>query len=171
VPRTPTPLDEVEVARVLRRAHVVELGEPPTDLRLGVAWAHISLENARGRGIECNNFGNLSVWEREPGPHFVRSLTERRRASYDARFGPYRLVEMRFRAFERPIDGARAYWAHIEAHYTKALSLFTVGNGYDAGLKLARDGYATTHAETYAQSIANLTQEFAVKVLPQLDMR
>ena len=33
VPRTPTPLDEVAIANVLRQAHELELGSPPTDAR------------------------------------------------------------------------------------------------------------------------------------------
>jgi len=168
VPRTKTPVNELEIVQILRDAHRLELGEAPTDLRLGVAWAHISLEHQRGKAVECNNFGNLSVWEREPGPHYVRILKERRRASYNSSFGGWRWVEMRFRAFDSPTDGARAYWRHLQDHYAKALRLFSVGNGYDAGLKLARDGYATANPTPYADSVSNLAGEFKLRILPQL---
>lgn len=168
VPRTPTPQDELALVRILQESHELELGEAPSELRLGVAWAHISLEHERGKAIECNNFGNLSVWEREPGPHYVRILKERRRASYNSAFGRWRWVEMRFRAFDTPVDGARAYWRHLQDHYAKALVLFSVGDGYEAGLKLARDGYATANPTPYADSISDLAGEYKLRILPQL---
>jgi len=168
VARRPTPLDQITIAHVLREAHSLEFGKPPTQWRLGVAWAHIALETARGKAIECNNLGNLTHWTSEPLPHYVRLLKERSGAAASSGSAPWRLIEMRFRAFDQPVDGARAYWATIRRHYMRALHLFDGGDGYQAGLKLARDGYATADALPYASAIANLTLEFRKRIQPQL---
>ena len=169
VARTPTPLDEVGIAKVLREAHALELGEPPSDARLGVAWAHIALENARGEGIENHNFGNLTIWEKDPGAHFVRILRERRPVTRGSTVTRWRWVEMRFRAFETPVDGARAYWAHIEKKFQGALERFDFGDAHGAGLKLARLGYASAFSMRYANSLDNLYDEYRTRIAPQLE--
>lgn len=168
VPRTPTPLDEVAIANVLRQAHELELGSPPTDARLGVAWAHIALENARGEGIENHNFGNLTIWEKEPGAHFVRILRERRPVKRGSTVTRWRWVEMRFRAFETPVEGARAYWAHIDEKFAGALERYDFGDAHGAGLKLARLGYASAFSMRYANSLDNLYDEYRTRIAPQL---
>lgn len=167
-PRQPTPLGEIEIALVLAEGHELAFGEPPTDLRLGIAWAHVSLEHRRGADIENHNFGNMSVNEHDPGDFFVRVLRERKRAHYDAEFGRWRWYETRLRAFPSATEGARAYWRHLFDHYNKALQLFSVGDGRDAGRKLARDGYATTYPEPYTESIGDLAGEFKLRILPEL---
>jgi hypothetical protein len=156
------------MARVLVQAHEREFGRAPSHLRLSVAWAHVSLESGRGTAMDCHNFGNLSVWEHEPVAHYVRLLNERRQPEKKVRFGPWRPVEVRFRAFDRPLDGAQAYWSHLQAHYARALRMFDVGRPYEAGLKLARDGYASADPEPYAKSIANLAGEFLLELHPEL---
>lgn len=168
VPRTPTPLDEVAIAEVLRQAHELELGSPPSDARLGVAWAHIALENARGEGIENHNFGNLTIWEKEPGAHFVRILRERRPVTRGSTVTRWRWVEMRFRAFDTPVEGARAYWAHIDDKFAGALERYDFGDAHGAGLKLARLGYASAFSMRYANSLDNLYDEFRTRIAPQL---
>jgi hypothetical protein len=168
VDRVATPLGEVAIARILRTAHELELGAPPSKERLAVAWAHIALENARGEGIECNNFGNLTIWEREPGPHFVRILKERRPIKRGLTVTRWRWVEMRFRAFESPVAGARAYWAHLNDKFSDALAQFDFEDGHGAGHKLARLGYATAFSMRYADSIASLTGEYKRRIAPEL---
>lgn len=168
VPRAPTPLDEVAIAKVLRQAHELELGSPPSDARLGVAWAHIALENARGEGIENHNFGNLTIWEKEPGAHFVRILRERRPVKRGSTVTRWRWVEMRFRAFETPVKGARAYWAHIDGKFAGALERYDYGDAHGAGLKLARLGYASAFSMRYANSLDNLYDEYRTRIAPQL---
>lgn len=170
VTRRPTPMSELEIAVVLSEGHELAFGEPPTDLRLGIAWAHICLEHRRGAEIENFNFGNMSVTEGEPGDYFVRVLRERKRAHYDAAYGRWRWYETRLRAFPTAVEGARIYWRHLYDHYNKALQLFSVGDGREAGRKLARDGYATTYPEPYTESIGDLSGEFKLRILPELTL-
>jgi hypothetical protein len=169
VPRQETPLEEVAIARMLRQGHELELGERPSEERLGVAWAHIALENARGEGIENHNFGNLTIWEKEPGAHFVRILRERRPVTRGSTVTRWRWVEMRFRAFETPVEGARAYWAHLVNKFPGALERFDFGDAKGAGRKLARLGYASAFSMSYASSLDNLYDEYRRRIAPRLD--
>lgn len=169
VAREPTPLDEVAIARVLAEAHERELGQPPSEARLGVAWAHIALENARGEGIENHNFGNLTIWEKEPGAHFVRILRERRPVKRGSTVTRWRWVEMRFRAFDTPVAGARAYWAHLVDKFPGAVERFDFGDAEGAGRKLARLGYASAFSMSYAHSLDNLYDEYRRRIAPQLE--
>jgi len=167
VPRVPTPLSEIELAQVLRDGHRLAFGEDPSDLRLAVAWAHLAYEHGRGRFIECNNLGNLSVREEQPGAYFVRpKLKERRRRDVTQPFGRWRWLDIRFYAFPTPAIGARAYWRHLADHYGKALAYFSAGAPKEAARNLAQHGWATAPPERYERAIPDLHGEYMRRIFP-----
>jgi len=168
VPREPTPQTEVELARLLVQAHQIVFGAPPNDQRLSVAWAQVALEGGRGRDIECNNFGNIIMPETGVGDFYVLKATERTRKNPKARLEKWEQVNMRFRAYRTPLDGAVAYWRLIKDRYTDALAFFDQGNGFLAARRLAEAGYMTAEAQPYASGMGSLQQEFFVRVQPSL---
>ncbi|MBI5537879.1 MAG: hypothetical protein HY898_34455 [Deltaproteobacteria bacterium] len=168
IPRVPTPQSEVDVARLLIQAHEVVFGSPPNDQRLSVAWAQIALEHGRGRDIECNNFGNIIMPDNGAGDFYVLKATERTRKNAKARLEKWEQVNMKFRAYRTPLDGAVAYWKLIKDQYTDALAYFDQGNGFLAGRRLAEAGYMTAEAQPYASGMGSLQQEFFVRVQPSL---
>jgi hypothetical protein len=168
VPRTPTPLSEVDIAKVLISAHQIVFESEPQEQRLSVAWAHIALEHSRGKDIECNNFGNIILPDGVPGEFYQQMTTERTRKNHLARPEKWEAVNMHFRAFSTPIDGAVYYWKLIRDQYTDALAYFDQGNGFLAGRRLGERGYMTAEAQGYAQGLGSLQQEFFVRVRPQL---
>jgi hypothetical protein len=168
VPRARTPQTEVDVARLLVQAHQLVFANPPSDQRLSVAWAHIALEHGRGRDIECNNFGNIIMPENALGDFYVLKATERTRKNAKARLDKWEQVNMRFRAYRSPLDGAVAYWKLIRDRYTDALSFFDQGNGFLAARRLAESGYMTAEPQPYASAMGSLQQEYFVRVHPSM---
>jgi len=167
VPRTPTPLSEIELAEVLRDGHRLAFGDDPSDLRLAAAWAHLAYEHGRGRLLECNNFGNLSVRQEQAGAYFVRpKLKERRRRDMTQPFGRWGWLDIRFYAFPTPVLGARAYWRHLADHYGKALAYFSAGAPKEAAHNLAIHGWATAPPERYEHAIADLYGEYMRRLYP-----
>jgi hypothetical protein len=167
-PRRPTPIDEFGMAKLLVETHHEIFGEAPTLARISVAWAHLALEHNRGREVENNNYGNLSVPETTKERHYVRELSERTRKNAKAALGEWKMVKMRFRAFSSARDGMRAYWTILRDQYPGALQLFNVGNAHHAGRKLADLGYATQLAEPYAVSMGDLQGEFRMKLFSEV---
>lgn len=58
VPMVRTPLTELELLKVLDRAHVETFHTRASPARLAMAWAHVAFENGRGRAIFNRNIGN-----------------------------------------------------------------------------------------------------------------
>jgi hypothetical protein len=168
VDREPTPLSEVELARTLVKAHVVVFGTEPAPQRLSVAWAQLALEHARGRDIDCNNMGNITLPNGAFGDFYVRTATERTRRNVPGLPNRWETVKMRFRAFRTPVDGAVAYWKLIREQYTEALAYFDQGNAFLAGRRLGQSGYMTAESKTYASAMGSLQQEFFADVRPAM---
>jgi hypothetical protein len=169
VAREPTPLSELELARVLVKAHVVVFGSEPAEQRLSVAWAQLALEHARGRDIDCNNLGNITLAAGAFGEYYTRVATERTRRNVPGLPNRWEKVKMRFRAFHTPVDGAVAYWKLIREQYTEALAYFDQGNGYLAARRLGQSGYMTAESQAYASAMGSLQQQFFVAVRPAMD--
>lgn len=165
IERVATPLSEIEIVGALRKGHQLAFSEEPTESRLGVAWAHIALENNRGREFYCNNFGNLGATDAWEGKYFVRLLKERVQRNPDV----WKFVTVRFRAFATPEEGARDYWRVLADHYRSALARFDSGLAFDAAKLLSGHGYATALAEPYAMGVARLHQEWRGRIFPQLE--
>lgn len=168
VPRRETPVSELELAELLIASHQRVFRRRATLARIGVAWAHLGLEHLKGEAIECNNFGNLSVPEGTRHAHYKRRLSERTRKNAKAALGEWRMVEMRFRAFETREQGVDAYWRLLDQRYKGALAMFDVGNAHHAGRKLGDAGYATAYAQPYALAMGELFGEFRERILPAL---
>lgn len=164
VQRTQTKLGEVEMALALRDGHRLFYGTDPKMPRLGVAWAHIAHENGRGEEIYNNNFGNLgatSAWE---GRYFIRGLRERVRRNPDV----WKFLRVRFRHYDTPAEGAKAYWKVLQDHYGSAMAHMDNGNAFEAAKQLSRGGYATALVEPYALGMRQLYAEFNTRVRLEL---
>jgi len=168
VERAPTPVTELELAEIAMSGHQRIFGRRATLARVGVAWAHLSLEHLKGEAVECNNFGNLSVPEGTRHAHYTRRLSERTRKNAKAALGDWREVEMRFRAFPSKEAGIDAYWRLLDQRYKGALAMYDIGNAHHAGRKLGEAGYATAYPQPYALSMGELHGEFRARVLPAL---
>lgn len=162
IPRVATPLDESALAKALAEGHELAFGEAPSDARLGVAWAHVALENGRGKEIYCNNFGNIGATKEWQGPYYVRLLRERIKRNPDV----WKYVPVRFRAFATPAEGARAYWQLVNDHWGSALAYFDAGYAFEAARKLSANNYATALLEPYALSMNKLYQEYRSRLSP-----
>jgi hypothetical protein len=164
VAREPTPLTEIEVAVALREGHRMMFASEPNDFRLGVAWAHIALENGRGKETYNNNFGNIGATDSYDGQYYVRFLRERVQRNPDV----WKYLRIKFRSYATPADGARSYWKVLQDHYGPALVHMDNGQAFEAAKKLNAAGYATALVEPYAMSIAKLYNEFQSRVVPEL---
>lgn len=165
VPRTATPLSQVDLAKVLIRGHELAFGEKPTELRMSVAWAHIALENGRGKEIYCNNFGNIvggaASWT---GQYYVRPVRERVKRDPDV----WKYMPVKFRAYPTAEEGAKAYWELIQSRYPEALNYFDSGYAFEAGRKLAAKNYATAQVEPYALAMGKLSAMYRNHIVPAL---
>lgn len=166
VPRHPTPLSELDLARVLLEAHRHSFGAEPSGPRLASAWAHVALETGRGRYLECHNIGNLTIRTETHVDYFVRRFSGRATP-----WSNLRPVDVRFRAYTSSMEGAIGYWRQLALHYGKALSLFDAGAAGLGALNLAENGYATAPAVPYAAAIESLYEEYLVRIEPMLSRR
>jgi hypothetical protein len=164
VPRENTPLTEIEVALALREGHRQMFGSEPNDFRWGVAWAHIALENGRGKETYNNNFGNLGATDAFEGQYYIRFLRERVQRNPDV----WKYLRIKFRSYPTPEEGARAYWKVLQDHYGPALVHMDAGQALEAAKKLNAAGYATALLEPYATGVASLYNEFSSRVLPDI---
>lgn len=168
VPRIRTSLGELELAAVLRDAHTHVFGEPPSADCLAVAWAQCAFEHGHGRFLDCYCIGNVTADRSWGGDYFV-IVFSRDRNPYDApKDSTATTFEMRFRAFDDAIDGARNYWETLQHHYASALLAFEGGNPAVAAMRLKAAGYFTAPLEPYQRSMVSLCDYARKHVLAQL---
>lgn len=154
VPKAQTLLSDPQIVDALAAGHIAVYGDAPRDPRLYVAWAHVALENAHGRGLWNWNFGNISTSGAWPTGFYVIRVPERVRRNPDV----WKPIDMKFRSYPTASAGAADYWSFMRAEYGAAVDLFDAGNAYAAGIELGRAGYYTAHAEPYARVMAELYQ-------------
>ncbi len=143
-----TPLGILELAAILRDAHVAVFGVEPSMRRLSVAWAQVTLEGAK-RGFN-HNLGSIGV------PDSNRTT-------------PYVVVGgARFATALTFIDGAIRYWQTLKDNFPHTLKMFNSGDAYSCGLALGRGGYHRSDSEDYAKKMSNLAGTFWRTVAPQL---
>jgi hypothetical protein len=162
VPRTNTPLSELDVARALRSAYQELFDEDPTHEILGVAWSQIALENARGQAIYDFNFGNITGTG-ENG--FYALETDEQVAP-----GVWKRLTLHYAAHPDAGAGARAYWRLITgAHYRPVFDAeFKDGNASGATMHLHALGYFTANPEPIAVTMGNLYRHFSDVIAPSL---
>ncbi|WP_437550819.1 peptidoglycan-binding protein [Sorangium sp. So ce367] len=156
VPRVTTPLSEAELAAALEHGHELVFQETPSRARLACAWAHVAIENARGRKVWNHNLGNITAFGRWPGSYYVIRVSERVQRNPDV----WKDIDMRFRAHPEALDGAVDYWRLMGDRYQPALALFDAGDPAGAAFELSRLRYYTAHADPYARSMSSLYGSF-----------
>lgn len=162
VDRESTPLTEIDVAVALRNAYLDLFGEDPSFEVLGVGWSQIALENAHGRAIWNNNFGNITG-EGEAGDYY--GLTTDEQVSP----GEWKTLTMKYAAHPTPEAGARAYWHLITTRYLPAFDeFFRTGDAPGAAMKLHELGYFTANAAPIAATFGKLYEQFSDELGPSL---
>jgi hypothetical protein len=130
-----TPIDRAELATLLDRAHLAELGWAPSRARLQMAVAVIRWENGNGDKVYLHNLGNLGA--PPGGPYYV-----------DA--GDY------YAAFPDFSTAARAFWRHLDSHCARALRWFDAGDPRESASALKRCGYFSAPLEQYEAGLQSL---------------
>ncbi|WP_050435288.1 hypothetical protein [Chondromyces crocatus] len=167
----PTPLTPFELAEVLREGHIRHFGKAPQADRWACAWAHCAFEQNRGGAIYGNNLGHLTLPSpppgapaRSPGRVCVRRMSERlvKRPDRWAR------VDMQFRVFESPAEGAEAYWRLLANSYYSVLARCDVADPRGAAQRLAEIGYFTGPEQPYIEGMARLFLRARATLIPQV---
>jgi flagellum-specific peptidoglycan hydrolase FlgJ len=148
----------------LREGHRKYFLSEPNDARLGVAWAHIALENGRGKETYNNNFGNLGATDAFEGKYYIRYLRERVQRNPDV----WKYLRIKFRSYDTPADGARAYWKVLQDHYGTSLGYMDAGQPFEAAKRLNTGGYATALTEPYVMGVVQLYGEYNSRIGPAL---
>src|SRR3954471_10390252 len=130
VPRQLTPLSEDEIEAALSAGHEATFGECPNQNRLACAWAQICLENAHGKALYGDDFGNITAGRHWVGNYNVIVVPEQ------VKPGVWKEVEMHFRSYDSKEEGAAAYWAFLRDNYADVLPLFDAGEPSQAAVKL-----------------------------------
>lgn len=133
-----TPLSKNELFDSLKEGYVIVFGKKPSQQRLAMAWAQVSLENGRGSKIYNFNFGNIGASKREP--HFFIS-------------------GHRFRANDSSQEGAILYWKTITKMCSSVFPYFDAGDATGAAYQLRRCGYYRVDKEHYAKGMKKLYWE------------
>lgn len=140
VDRVNTPLTQIQLFEALSESHRAVFGVTPTATRLSMAWAQVSFENGRGALVFNNNLGNIGTNNRPRRPF-------------------YKLAGSKFRSFQNPIMGGKAYWITLRNRCSSALSHFDSGDTSSVAIYLDKCGYYRTDVEIYRKNIASLFNE------------
>ena len=165
LPRTPTPLSELELARVLRDGHVRAFEARPDDDRLGCAWAQNALEHARGRAVYCDNIGNVTAGASWGGDVYELRVQERVHRNPDE----WRWMVLRFRCHADARDGAADYWKLLARRFAGVLPLFDEGQAREAAHELSVRGYYTALEGPYAKAMEELLAWYRRALAPVVE--
>jgi hypothetical protein len=140
VAKISTPATEEKISQVLCDSYVIVHGNSPKDSTLSLAWAHVSLENARGKKIWNNNLGNQ-------GPFSMKQTYY-----YHLKKGwPYR-------SFSDLESSSIAYWGVINK-CPMAMQAFKYGDAARAASELKKCNYYSSSVEAYTKSLVSLYYE------------
>lgn len=145
-PMIDTPIDIVNLGRVLKEGHKQVFGTYPSDKRLAVGWAQIAIENGQGKIIHNHNLG------------FITSSKNR----------PYFIKKHRFRSHKTFLEGATDYWKVVNKLCKSSLFYFDKGQAYNAAKRLRACGYYTSSADHYGKAMAQLYDKANRDVIPNL---
>jgi hypothetical protein len=154
VARVATPLNDVQLAAAIAKAHEDVYAGPPSPELHGCVWAQLCLEHARGAALWAHNYGNITCGKTYPGDFYTLKTDEQ------VKPGEWVPMTLRYRAHQSHRAGAAAYLEFMEAHYESALALFRRGKAYDAAHRLKELRYFTANVEPYARSMFSLYGEF-----------
>jgi hypothetical protein len=177
VARTKTPRTPLEVALDLIGGHVAAFGGAyPSMARLGMGWAQIALENARGAALYGENYGNITAgsdWKNSGKDYNQIQVDERLDVAHHP--DQWTRITLAFRVYPSSEDGAAGYWNLLAGRYKSVLPLFDQGNAHDAAYLLSRLNYYTARPEDhpgpngtiipgYASTMARLYNEFVAHI-------
>lgn len=133
-----TPLSEEEIFTELEKAYVLLYEKNPHENLLVGAWAHVALENGKGRKIWNYNFGNIGPLPNEKDVKFYNH------------FG-----KTKYRSFDDPTSGAIAYWKFLES-CPLALKNFRYNDPRGAAISLKRCNYYRADQTHYSKLLTSL---------------
>lgn len=133
-----TPLSEEEILDVLEKAYKILYEKSPHENTLVGAWAHVALENAKGRKIWNYNFGNIGPLPQEKDVEFYNH------------FG-----KTKYRSFNNATEGAVAYWKFLES-CPMALKNFRYNDPQGAAISLKRCNYYRADQTHYSKLLTSL---------------
>lgn len=149
-----TPISREDLAYVMLKGHVTELGEVPSLSRLAMGWAQVALENGNGKYSYNHNLGNI-------GP-----------SNPDQLWYVSRLDGNYYKSFETFEDAAATYWFQIH-HCTGVLQQFDYGNAVTAASQLRGCGYFGADLQMYTKGMNDLYwvgRKFAKQALEKWEL-
>jgi hypothetical protein len=164
VAKLPTPLTEEEIGRALYDGHLKVFNYAPSPERLSMGWAQASFETSRGKECSSNNLGHIVAGEAWDGKFYVFKVAERIRRDPDV----WKEINMRFRAYDTPVDGGEDYWRLIKGNFESALAVFDTGNAPAAAEKLCEMGYATANCQQYGTGVSQIYNFVRNNAYPKL---
>lgn len=136
VKKIKTPLSKEEILIKLNSSHTKFFGFQAKKQRIVMAWAQVAIENAAGKVLWNNNFGNIGPFKGE---------------KY------YRHSHLTcYRSFDKPEDGALAYWAFLNKTCSSAFVYFDAGDYVGASKQLKRCNYYGATIESYVKAMRSL---------------
>lgn len=168
----PTPLTPARLAEVLRDGHIRHFGAPPHADRWACAWAHCAFEQKRGGAIYGNNLGHVTAplppgvppGTRPAGRVCLRRMHERLVKSPDR----WALVDLWFRVFDSPEEGAEAYWRLLASSYYSVIARCDAADPRGAAQRLAEIGYFTGPEGPYIEGMARLFVSARGSLIPRV---
>lgn len=130
-----TKLNTEELISVLKTSHYISFGKEPSNNRLAMAWAQVSLENGQGNHIYNYNLGNIGA---------SNNILH------------YKVAGSKFRSFSSFIEGGKAYWKHLNDNCQKALLLFDSGDVKVVSAHLKKCNYYKVDEKHYSNLMKTL---------------
>lgn len=174
VPRQYTNVGPVKFAQVMMEAYKNIFGQYPTAQTLGMIWAQAAVESGQNFRLMNNNVGNIttsanSSWVKSGNPYVKVNVQE-----FDKGGKPFK-VDMLFKAFSTPLDGAIYYLNFLKRNYPQSLaapgesSWKGAGKAFDDAIYLASKNYYTANIPSYAKGMDSLFDKFMTQIYPQLN--
>ena len=140
-PRKLTQISEKDLAKVLNESYYNVHRKLPDENTLASAWAHVALENNRGKRVWNYNLGNIGN-----SPH------SRPAPVYD-HFG-----KTKYRSYTTFVSAGEAYWRVI-SKCKQAVVNFRLGYPKAAAISLKRCNYYRANEEQYSTALSSLYAE------------
>ena len=152
VPKVLTPISRDDLIDVLHDTYVVNYNREPSDARLSMAWAQVSLENAEGSIVWWHNLGNL-------GPVF-----------YKQQKWYVHSKEAIYRAFDTFEEAGQAYW-HVIDKCQSAYRAFGHESAKESARTLKQCNYYGGPETNYASMLSTLYWIAKSKLVPGMKER
>lgn len=157
-PRRSTILGRQQIADALKDAYRKLFGKDPTLEVLGTGWSQVALETGGGSRMNNYNFGNITTTGEESNYWVFKQ--EAGMQEFDPSGKDIKLIELRFKSYNSPEEGATDYWRLLARKYPKALEWFGTGNVLNSALELGDSGYYTASKIRYSDSMVGVFDKF-----------